>query len=138
MKITRISVQNTRTTPQSDIYTFDDSLSEGLNRFIDSEADLDATIKAILPLAQVPNLSYPELIGTGTLQKLVGLLSHENIDIVLDVVELLFEFTDEDAEVSDAASEDTNTLGKEAELKYLVEALVRWFFLAFHLIFFSY
>ncbi|QRW01704.1 beta-catenin-like protein 1 [Ceratobasidium sp. AG-Ba] len=36
-------------------------------KFIDSEADLDAAIKALLPLAQVPTLSYPELIKSGAI-----------------------------------------------------------------------
>jgi beta-catenin-like protein 1 len=70
----------------------------------------------------VPRLSYPELIGTGALQQLVGLLSHENVDIVIDVVELIYEFTDEDSQV-EAESEDEEQ-GRDAELKYLVDALV--------------
>jgi beta-catenin-like protein 1 len=93
-------------------------------RFIDSEADLDASIKSLLPLAQVPHLSYPELIGTGALQQLVGLLTHENVDIVIDVVELIYEFTDEDSQIAGEASDEEGTHGKEAELKYLVDALV--------------
>jgi len=93
------------------------------SKFIDSEADLDAAIKSLLPLAQVPRIAYPEFIGTGALQQLVGLLSHENVDIVIDVVELIYEFTDEDSQVDNEGSEDEGQ-GRDAELKYLVDALI--------------
>lgn len=68
-------------------------------RFIDSEANLDVAIKSLLPLSQVSTLSYPEIIRSGAMALLVGLLTHENMDIVIDVVELIYEFTDEDAEL---------------------------------------
>jgi beta-catenin-like protein 1 len=91
---------------------------------------LDASIKSLFPLAQVPRLSYPELIGTGALQQLIGLLTHENIDIVIDVVELIYEFTDEDSQVdNDASGEENEGHGKEAELKYLIDALVSSYFI---------
>ncbi|KAF8974523.1 DUF1716-domain-containing protein [Flammula alnicola] len=59
------------------------------SKFIDSEADLDSAIKALLPLSQSPLLAYPELVQSGSLTLLVGLLTHENVDIVIDVVELV-------------------------------------------------
>jgi len=92
-------------------------------RFIDSEADLDAAIKALLPLAQVPKIAYPELIRTGTATALVDLLSHENADIVIDVVELVRELTDEDVGNEDEADEDEEGSNEDA-LKELVEHLV--------------
>ncbi|KDQ64547.1 hypothetical protein JAAARDRAFT_187869 [Jaapia argillacea MUCL 33604] len=92
-------------------------------KFIDSEADLDTSIKALLPLAQVPVLAYPELVRSGTVEKLVGLLSHENADIALDIVELVNELTDED--VGDEGDEDEDAQqDKEAALKSLIEALL--------------
>jgi len=94
-------------------------------RFIDSEADLDAAIKALLPLAQVPKVSYPLLVGSGQLETLVGLLSHENADIALDIIELIHELTDEDVgeEADDKDEEDPEQ--REAALKILIAALVR-------------
>jgi beta-catenin-like protein 1 len=94
-------------------------------RFIDSEADLDAAIKALLPLAQVPKVAYPLLISSGQLEALVGLLSHENADIALDVIELIHELTDEDVgeEAEDEDEEDPEQ--REAALKSLIDALVR-------------
>ncbi|KAI0254679.1 DUF1716-domain-containing protein [Lactifluus subvellereus] len=93
-------------------------------KFIDSEVDLDAAIKALLPLAQVPKVAYPLLIGSGQLEALVGLLSHENADIALDVIELIHELTDEDVgeEAEDEDEEDPEQ--REAALKSLIDALL--------------
>jgi len=90
-------------------------------RFIDSEADLDSAIKGLLPISQSPSLAYPELVRSGAIALLVGLLTHENMDIVIDVVELVYELTDEDANVGED-DEDHETA--EDALKILVEALV--------------
>jgi beta-catenin-like protein 1 len=97
------------------------------HRFIDSEADLDSAIKALLPLAQAPVLAYPELVRSGTVALLIGLLSHENADIVIDVVEVIHELTDED--VGNEAEEEEEERTAEEALKILIEGLVR----AFHL-----
>ncbi|KAG8681032.1 hypothetical protein FRC09_017804, partial [Ceratobasidium sp. 395] len=96
-------------------------------KFIDSEADLDAAIKALLPLAQVPTVSYPELIKSGATMLLVGLLSHENMDIVIDVVEVVHEFTDEDVGGEDEDEDEEEEGGgrkNEEALKALIESLV--------------
>lgn len=98
-------------------------LTQTLLRFIDSEADLDASLKSLLPLAQAPTLTYPELVRSGTLTILIGLLSHENADIVIDVVEVIHELTDEDV-VGDAEDEDEGELDPEEALKLLIETLV--------------
>lgn len=90
------------------------------SRFIDSEADLDAALKSLLPLAQAPVLSYAELVKSGTVALLVGLLSHENADIAIDVVEVVHELTDED--VGNEADEDDQDTADA--LKTLIEALV--------------
>ncbi|KAF9222012.1 DUF1716-domain-containing protein [Gyrodon lividus] len=92
------------------------------SKFIDSEADLDSAIKAMLPLAQSPGLAYPEIVRSGAISLLVGLLSHENVDIVIDAVEAFHELTDE--EVGDEGDEEEQ--GEfQAALKVLVEALVQ-------------
>jgi len=91
-------------------------------KFIDSEADLDAAIKALLPLAQSPILAYPELVKSSTITLLVGLLSHENVDIVIDVVEVIHELTDE--EVGEEAEDEDEQSEKDAALKLLIEGLV--------------
>jgi beta-catenin-like protein 1 len=57
------------------------------------------------------------------LTSLVGLLTHENMDIVIDVVELIHELTDEDAGME---YEDENYEIAEEPLQTLVEGLVSY------------
>jgi beta-catenin-like protein 1 len=94
-----------------------------LLRFIDSEADLDSALKTLLPLAQAPALAYPELIRSGTVTLLIGLLSHENADIMIDVVDIIHELTDEDVG-NEAEEEDDEQQNSEEALKMLIEVLV--------------
>jgi beta-catenin-like protein 1 len=95
--------------------------SHDVRRFIDSEADLDGALRALMPLAQVPVLAYPELVRSGSVSRLVGLLSHENADIAIDVIDLLHELTDEDNETDEDEGEEK----RSAAVKTLIEALVR-------------
>lgn len=91
------------------------------SRFIDSEADLDGSIKSLLPLAQSPALAYPEMVRSGIVSLLVGLLSHENVDIVIDAVEVFHELTDEDVgNEGDESEQEEN----QPALKMLIETLV--------------
>ncbi|CAA7259804.1 unnamed protein product [Cyclocybe aegerita] len=91
------------------------------SKFIDSEADLDSAIKALLPLSQVPSLAFPELVRSGAVTLLVGLLTHENVDIMIDAVEVIYELTDDDLEVEQ--EEEGSERGQEA-LTMFVEKLV--------------
>lgn len=94
-------------------------------KFIDSEADLDAAIKALMQLSQFPALAYPELVKSETISLLIGLLSHENMDIVIDVVELVHELTDEDVggeEDDDAEEGEENK--RDVVMKTLIDKLV--------------
>jgi beta-catenin-like protein 1 len=117
------SALNIRTTLPSPLITTLVHLRLTPGRFIDSEADLDVAIKTLLPLSQAPSLAYPEMVRFGTTETLVGLLSHENTDIVIDVVEVVHELTDEDVgdEDLDVDEDDEN---KEAPLKTLIDGLV--------------
>ncbi|KAH9467421.1 hypothetical protein MJO29_005869 [Puccinia striiformis f. sp. tritici] len=65
-------------------------------KFVDSEFELSEGIVNLSVLTQCSAQSYPELNRLGTLGSLVGLLSHENVDIAIAVVELLQELTDDD------------------------------------------
>jgi beta-catenin-like protein 1 len=66
-------------------------------KFMGSEADLDADIKALSILSEHPEL-YGEFAKLGCVASLVGLLAHENTDIAIDAVEIISELTDEDVE----------------------------------------
>ncbi|KAG9017953.1 hypothetical protein FRB90_012839 [Tulasnella sp. 427] len=95
------------------------------SKFIDSEADLDAAIKSLFPLSQAPMLAYPELVKSGMVVKLVELLTHENVDIVIDVVELIKELTDEDVgNEADDEEEDEEEGSREKGMKLLVDGLL--------------
>ena len=83
-----------------------------------------------MPLAQVPALAYPDIVKTGTITMLVGLLSHENMDIVIDVVEVIRELTDEDVggeadeDEEDEVDEEAGQNKKDLGMKLLIDALV--------------
>ncbi|KAM7183995.1 putative DUF1716 domain containing protein [Naviculisporaceae sp. PSN 640] len=75
-------------------------------KFIDSEADLDASIKTLSILSEHPEL-YSEFAKLGCVGSLVSLLAHENTDIAIDAIEIIGELTDEDVA---ATNEQWNTL----------------------------
>ncbi|KAH7003843.1 Catenin-beta-like protein [Fusarium venenatum] len=69
-------------------------------KFIGSEADLDADVKGLSLLSEHPDL-YPEFVKTGCVASLVSLLAHENTDIAIDAIEIMGELTDEDVSAED-------------------------------------
>ncbi|KAG5948153.1 hypothetical protein E4U59_003484 [Claviceps monticola] len=69
-------------------------------KFISSEADLDADIKGLSILTEHPEL-YGEFVKLGSVNSLVGLLAHENTDIAIDAMEVVDELTDEDVSAQD-------------------------------------
>ena len=68
---------------------------------MESEADLDADIKALSSLAEHAEL-YPEFAKLGCVGSLVSLLAHENTDIAIDAIQVLGELTDEDVEAEES------------------------------------
>ncbi|KAK6344802.1 hypothetical protein TWF718_006756 [Orbilia javanica] len=67
------------------------------SKFMESEAELDIEIKNLAVLAEHPEL-YEEFANMGCLGSLVGLLSHENTDIAIAVVQIIGELTDDEVE----------------------------------------
>lgn len=70
-------------------------------RFMESEADLDADVKALSILSEHPEL-YSEFAKLGCVNSLVSLLAHENTDIAIDAIEIIGELIDEDVEADPA------------------------------------
>ena len=66
-------------------------------KFMASEADLDAEIKALSILSEHPEL-YGDFAKLGCMASLVSLLAHENTDIAIDAIEVIGELIDEDVE----------------------------------------
>ncbi|GLU10598.1 hypothetical protein SLE2022_273910 [Rubroshorea leprosula] len=64
-------------------------------RFADSEIDLHDELQKLKILAGAPEL-YPDLVNLNAIPSILNLLSHENTDIAIDVVQLLQDLTDED------------------------------------------
>ena len=81
-------------------------------KFLESEVELDEEVHRLHALAGAPQL-YPELVRLNAVPSVLGLLSHENSDIAVDVVSLLHDLTDGDV-VGDF----------EEEAQVLVDALV--------------
>eukprot|EP00050_Salpingoeca_kvevrii_P003675 m.230660 g.230660 ORF g.230660 m.230660 type:complete len:589 (-) comp10868_c0_seq35:168-1934(-) len=67
------------------------------NRFVDSELDLHGELQNLHAAATAPQL-YPDLIRLKTVDTLIGLLAHENTDIVIGVIDLINELTNEDVD----------------------------------------
>jgi len=66
-------------------------------KFMGSEAELDAEIKSWSLLSEHPDL-YPEFAQSDSVANLVGLLAHDNTDIAIGAIEILSELLDEDVE----------------------------------------
>ncbi|RVX06592.1 Beta-catenin-like protein 1 [Vitis vinifera] len=65
------------------------------DKFADSEIELHDEIQRLKTLAGGPEL-YPDLVNLNVIPSILGLLSHDNSDIAVDVVGLLQDLTDED------------------------------------------
>ncbi|KAI8994501.1 Catenin-beta-like protein [Pilobolus umbonatus] len=90
-------------------------------KFMESEADLDEEIKALLSLTEAPQM-YKEFVNIGSTVSLVSLLSHENTDIAIDAIDLINELTDEDVGTSEDDLERSEEV--QASIKIFVESLL--------------
>ena len=64
-------------------------------KFMESELELNDEIQKLHVIATVPE-HYQVLIETNAIQTLVGLLSHDNSDVAIGIIDLLQELTDVD------------------------------------------
>ncbi len=71
-------------------------------KFMDSELDLDEEVKKLMAIAGSPEL-YPAFVCTNTVQTLLNLLTHQNTDIVADVIGVFEDLTDADV-IEDSVS----------------------------------
>lgn len=88
-------------------------------KFMASEADLDADIKALSILSEHPEL-YAEFAKLGCVSSLVSLLAHENTDIAIDAIEIIVEMTDEDVQAQQSQWDVLVEALLEAELPSLL------------------
>lgn len=96
------------------------------DKFADSELELHEELVRLKALAGAPEL-YPELVHLNAIPSIVGLLTHENTDIAVDVVGLIQDLTDEDVvEDSDEAAQVlVDALVENNTLELLVQNLAR-------------
>ena len=81
-------------------------------KFMESELDLDEEVKKLMAIAGSPEL-YPDFVRTNTVETLLTLLTHQNTDIVADVIGVFEDLTDADV-IEDAVS--INLLGIDKSL----------------------
>ena len=89
-------------------------------KFMESELELNDEIQTLHVIATVPEY-YPILVETNTVQTLMGLLSHDNSDVAIAVIDLLQEMTDVDT-VNESEEEAEKLI--EAMLEEQVDLLV--------------
>jgi len=92
-------------------------------KFLNSEVELHDTIQEMRVVATAPDF-YPDLVALGSVQSLLGLLSHENTDIAVAVVDLLQEMTDADNLSESASSEEATEALVNAMMTNQVSALL--------------
>ncbi|OIV95690.1 hypothetical protein TanjilG_01484 [Lupinus angustifolius] len=96
------------------------------DRFADSELELHEELQKLKILAGAPEL-YPDLVSLNVVPSVVDLLSHDNTDIAIDVVQLLQDLTDEDVldENDEPARVLVEALVENSALELLVQNLHR-------------
>lgn len=95
-------------------------------KFMESELDLHTTVSQLKAIATVPDL-YPLLVELNAVPSLLELLSHQNTDISVAVIDLLQEMTDVDIlhESLDGAKVLIAALRKQQIAALLVQNLER-------------
>ncbi|CAM9463938.1 unnamed protein product [Chrysoparadoxa australica] len=94
-------------------------------KFLDSELDLDESIKGLAVVATAPAL-YPQLVEHGAVHSLLGLLTHENTDISIATVGVLQDLCSVDSlSETEEAMELVNSLVENQGLELLVQNLAR-------------
>ncbi|XP_040580272.1 beta-catenin-like protein 1 [Lepeophtheirus salmonis] len=95
-------------------------------KFMDSEVNLHDSVQDLRIIATAPYL-YPALVNLQIIPSLLGLLSHENSDISIAVIDLIQELTDIDTlhESQDGADALIQTLSNNQIAPLLVQNLER-------------
>jgi beta-catenin-like protein 1 len=88
-------------------------------KFMGSEADLDAAIKDLSILSEHSEL-YEEFAKLGCVSSLVSVIAHENADISIDAIEIINELVDEDVEASEKQWDALVNAALEADLLNLL------------------
>ncbi|GAA5841799.1 hypothetical protein JCM11251_004067 [Rhodosporidiobolus azoricus] len=95
-------------------------------KFVDSEFNLLEALRGLILLSTSPAMTYPLLLENSTPSTFADLLSHENSDVSIAVVEVLEEWVDPEGLDDDDADEGEEEQEKKREaMKALVDGLVK-------------
>ena len=96
-------------------------------KFVDSEVDLDESLRALSALAGYPEL-YPEFVRLNAVPSILQLLAHDNADVAAHALELLHELTDADAVESheEGGAALAKSFARESGYELLLQALERF------------
>ena len=92
-------------------------------KFMESEIELNEEIQKLHIISTVPEL-YGILIETNIIQTLVGLLSHDNSDISIAVVDLIQQLTDAEVEETEEDDEKEGQGGGIEKMTEFVDQLL--------------
>jgi beta-catenin-like protein 1 len=93
-------------------------------KFMESELELNDEIQTLHVIATVPEY-YPILVETNTVQTLMGLLSHDNSDVAIAVIDLLQEMTDVDT-VNESEEEAEKLIDSMLEEQVDQFSIIMW------------
>ena len=96
-------------------------------KFVDSEVDLDESLRALSALAGYPEL-YPEFVRLNAVPSILGLLAHDNSDVAAHALELLHELTDADSVESheEGGVALARSFARESGYELLLQSLERF------------
>ena len=89
-------------------------------KFMESEIELHVELGKCMILATYPTL-YPVFVSSGGIKLLLGLLSHENSDIIIGAIDFLHEVTDSD--VINESLDEAVELIKELSKNHIISVL---------------
>ena len=96
-------------------------------KFVDSEVDLDESLRALSALAGYPEL-YPEFVRLNAVPSILDLLAHDNPDVAAHALELLHELTDADSVESheEGGVALARSFARESGYELLLQSLERF------------
>lgn len=92
-------------------------------KFMESELELNEEIQRLHVISTVPQF-YGVIIEVNIIQTLIGLLSHDNSDISIAIVDLLQQLTDADIE-DDEGAESDDERGGVKNMEVLIDSLLQ-------------
>ncbi|GAA5966706.1 hypothetical protein JCM3765_007605 [Sporobolomyces pararoseus] len=96
-------------------------------KFVDSEFNLIESIHSLMILSSTPTISYNLLIENSTLSTMADLLSHENVEVSIAVIQVLEEYLDPEGleENDDDEDDEEEDEKRRKSIQRLIDELVQ-------------